>query len=244
MTQANLVFILKILLSILGVIGFVVLGGTWLKAIYVYLFYTLVSVFATAGYHRWISHNNIEPTTAGKLILTISMIITGLVRPFTYAVMHRNHHKFSDTINDPHPPTIGFYNVLMGNYNLPVIVPVKDLLRKKYLVLINKYFYQLHILSFILLGLIDKDLFLLGFCFIQLRYHLQAAIFNYIAHGGKSNTGPKNLSTLPGIFFWGEQLHYNHHQNQNLANMGSISRINFDWMYVILNKCRLIRIIP
>jgi stearoyl-CoA desaturase (delta-9 desaturase) len=168
--------------------------------------------------------------------------VSVFIKPITYAIAHRAHHRYSDTINDPHSPAVGFWKCLIGNYNhVDVTSSVRDLVRNKEFTFIHNNFWYLYSATVVIFAAIDIQLMYLSFPFLVLRYHVQATIFNYIAHGGGSkNTGPQNLDFIPGVFFWGEHLHLNHHLRQTSANHGRVSKINFDYMYYLLNRLKLI----
>jgi stearoyl-CoA desaturase (delta-9 desaturase) len=232
-------FIFKFLLAFAGVCLYILHDGTLAKAIVIYLFAAAVMFFSTVGYHRWVTHNAVDATLLGKFVFYFSMISINLINPISYAIIHRTHHKYSDTDKDPHGTALGFWNVLVGNYStIKLAVPVRDLYRKKDLVFIDRYYYRLHILVLAIFALIDIDLFLLSFAFIPFQYHIRNGIFNYIAHGGSKVSGPQNLSSLLRL---GEQLHKNHHDNPGNGYYGRVSALNFDIGYYILRGLFLIK---
>jgi len=234
----------KVLMAAVGTLAYIYTEGTLMFGIFAFFLFGLMVELATAGYHRWITHNALEPTIVGKYLLWFCMISVGSLRPSAYAIIHRMHHKFGDTEKDPHPPSLGFFNCLIGNYDSKKVtfsVPVLDLYRKKDIVFVDKYFWYLYALTFLTFLVINPHLAMLSFPFLILRYHVQSAAFNYIAHGGKKVMSPQNLKFFPAIIFWSEHLHLNHHLNQNKANYGKISTFNFDYMYMFLSKTHIIR---
>jgi stearoyl-CoA desaturase (delta-9 desaturase) len=81
---------------------------------------TQTAVFATTVYlHRALAHRalNVDPRLA--LVFRAAIwITTGLV-PRAWVAIHRKHHAFSDTPQDPHSPVIlGFWAVQLGNVKL------------------------------------------------------------------------------------------------------------------------------
>jgi stearoyl-CoA desaturase (delta-9 desaturase) len=233
-------FILKILLAIIGIALYILHDGTFIKAISYYAIFLLIAFFANAGYHRWISHGAIKPTLFGKFVFYFSMVASCLLKPIIWTVVHRTHHKYSDTDKDPHTPALGFWRPLFGNYNnIPNIsVPIIDLYRNKTLVFIDKYYFYLYFLSLSIFALIDIDLFLLSFAGLVLSFHIRTHIGNYMSHGGSRLTGPIN-TFMP--FAFGEGMHKNHHDDTSRANFGRASIINFDHGYYILRGLFLIK---
>ena len=95
-------FYLTVVFSVLGTFLYVYNGGTFLKALLIYLGFTIISKIANVGYHRWLAHNLLEPGPIWRIIILWSMVCSALVRPLAYVVGHRAHHKQSDTNLDPH----------------------------------------------------------------------------------------------------------------------------------------------
>ena len=175
MTKTNIIFALKCFLACVGITAYILTGGTLLKAIIIYLLFTIISKFATAGYHRYITHNAIKPTLVGKYILFFSVVAVGLVEPIPYAIVHRAHHKYSDTPNDPHSPSVGFWKCLIGDYNhVDVTSSARDLFRNTEFVFITNNFWYLYLLTVVIFAAIDMQLMYLSFPFLVLRYPLQA----------------------------------------------------------------------
>ena len=230
-------FIITTILAIVGLIVFIALDGTLLKVLQAFLVFFVVRKIANFAYHRWLAHNYITPGPVGKFFLLWSIVASCLVKPISYTIGHRMHHRYSDTDNDPHSTKLGFWNFLIGNFNsiTTVRVPIKDLIKKKDIVFVDKHYYTLYLLNLVILWLIDVDLFLLSFLMLNLVMWVNISIFNYVAHGGKEGSSPVNLSLWYGVVFgyWGEQLHKNHHDYPSDANFGKTSAMNFDMAYYI-----------
>src|ERR1700752_530199 len=81
---------------------------------------TQLSVFATTVYlHLVLAHRalRVRPPVAFVFRL-ILWIMTG-ISPRAWVAVHRRHHAFSDTPQDPHSPIVlGFWAVQLGNVKL------------------------------------------------------------------------------------------------------------------------------
>src|ERR671919_1360382 len=81
---------------------------------------TQASVFATTVYlHRVLAHRalTVRPWVA-MVFRVILWIMTGIA-PRAWVAVHRRHHAFSDTPQDPHSPIVlGFWAVQLGNVKL------------------------------------------------------------------------------------------------------------------------------
>lgn len=66
--------------------------------------YLLNAITITVGYHRGLAHGAVDIGARWQRLLVASgHWVTGL-DPKAWVVMHRRHHAFSDTANDPHSP--------------------------------------------------------------------------------------------------------------------------------------------
>ena len=81
---------------------------------------TQASIFATTVYlHRVLAHRalTVRPPVAMVFRLII-WLMTGIA-PRAWVAVHRRHHAFSDTPQDPHSPIqLGFWAVQLGNVKL------------------------------------------------------------------------------------------------------------------------------
>lgn len=83
-----------------------------------YLSFFLQSFF----YHRYAAHRHfIMSAGTEKFFYICSFLVHGssYMSPYTYGIMHRLHHKHTDTENDPHSPSYhgGFFGTMWGTRN-------------------------------------------------------------------------------------------------------------------------------
>ena len=81
---------------------------------------TQASVFATTVYlHRVLAHRSLTLRPPVALVFrSVLWIMTGIA-PRAWVAVHRKHHAFSDTPQDPHSPIVlGFWAVQLGNVKL------------------------------------------------------------------------------------------------------------------------------
>ncbi len=77
--------------------------------------YTINMLVITVGYHRGLAHGAVTMhPRLERLIVNMGSWLTGL-DPKAWAVMHRMHHAFSDTPEDPHSPSnVGLLGIPMA----------------------------------------------------------------------------------------------------------------------------------
>jgi stearoyl-CoA desaturase (Delta-9 desaturase) len=81
---------------------------------------TQAAVFATTVYlHRVLAHRSLTVRPGVAMVFRIVLWITTGITPRAWVAVHRRHHAFSDTPQDPHSPVVlGFWAVQLGNVKL------------------------------------------------------------------------------------------------------------------------------
>src|SRR5947208_1083128 len=81
---------------------------------------TQASVLATTVYlHRVLAHRSLTLQPSLTLAFRAVLWITTGITPRAWVAVHRKHHAFSDTPQDPHSPVVlGFWAVQLGNVKL------------------------------------------------------------------------------------------------------------------------------
>lgn len=189
-------------------------------------YFVFITFGISAGYHRLLSHRSFQSPTWFKfitlLIGTLGLNASGLV----WAAMHRQHHAYSDTEDDPHSPTfMGFLKTYFGIVTYqPKLTFAKDLLRDKLVMFFHKKYFLVNIVYDILLFLIEPSFIIWFHLFpATLLWHATAAI-NYFSHidwFGYRNYETKDHSrnsTLLAVLVSGEGYHNNHHKDPKNFN--------------------------
>ena len=81
---------------------------------------TQASVLATTVYlHRVLAHRSLTVRPPVAFVFRVILWITTGISPRAWVAVHRRHHAFSDTPQDPHSPVVlGFWAVQLGNVRL------------------------------------------------------------------------------------------------------------------------------
>ena len=177
--------------------------------------------------HRYFSHNVFE--FKSKIIKWICIwfaLMAGRGGILGWVYIHRSHHKTSDTVSDPHYPSLTPWGMLFPDYskfdkdvNLRV---VKDLLKKEYIE-IDKYYNLLVIGWAAILFLIDPNLFYFGWVLPVILTHIMFNSFLVIGHkfGYRNHSTTDNSTNFwpYAITLWGEGWHNNHHKRPGSWNL-------------------------
>src|SRR5262245_48160977 len=90
------------LVHVIAVVGVVLLGWSWKGfALAIALYY--VRMFGvTGGYHRYFSHRTYRTSRVFQFVLAVLAQTSLQKGALWWAAHHRDHHKYSDTPQDPH----------------------------------------------------------------------------------------------------------------------------------------------
>jgi len=192
-----------------------------LTAIIAYFLYIGIGVGMTL--HRYYTHRCFEFRNSFiKKICTLIGLLAGRGSVLGWVYIHREHHAYADTDNDPHSPKKnGWKAIIMPiprdsqniNKNL-----IKEFYTREHL-LINR-FYVLIIFTWLLILLsIDPWLFYFVWALPVAIGHLILNIFTHLGHScGYQNFERKDNSKnfWPfGYLLFGEGWHNNHHHEPN-----------------------------
>jgi stearoyl-CoA desaturase (delta-9 desaturase) len=219
------------LVHILAVVGVVLLGWSWKGfALAIALYY--VRMFGvTGGYHRYFSHRTYRTSRWFQFVLAVLAQTSLQKGALWWAAHHRDHHKFSDTPNDPHSfRNEGFWHshvgwILQKDTENTDYKKISDFARYPELVWLNKY----HAVPGIVLGV---TLWLIGswpalvwglFVSTSLLWHGTFTI-NSLSHwfGSRryATTDESKNNFILALVTMGEGWHNNHHHYQRSCAQG------------------------
>ena len=183
--------------------------------------------------------------------------------PRAYAVMHRMHHSYSDTVKDPHSPhffkdivhmmlhTVVIFRGFLTGKNLPdaeftqEYIPMWDRLDKLGHHVITRLFFMIGYVAFYYFFAPNYWWFLL----LPIHFMMgpiQGAIVNWFGHklGYRNfNNGDHSKNTTPfGIIMMGELFQNNHHHAKYDPNFAK-KWYEFDLTFLIMRGLNYIKII-
>lgn len=217
------------LVSVLGTIyGFFVFDMTWLSLGYICLGYFLYSgIGVSMMLHRYYSHHSFAfKSNMLKWICTWFAIVAGRGSPLGWVYVHRLHHTFSDTDNDPHNSTTVGWKILF-----PHLVKYGERINKrvildmlsKFHISVNKFYMLFIILWGSLLYLISPEVLYFFYVVPFTLSFIALDLFVLLSHAyGYRNFETKDDSKnnwFISLILWGEGWHNNHHKNPGLFNL-------------------------
>lgn len=217
MRSINFLFLFQCVTH-LSLIPMIIYGSWyhWLIAFVVYFFTGSIGMSGT--YHRLLSHKSYETSKIWERIGTIFATLGGTGSSIAWCAVHRAHHRFTDTPQDPHcPHHLGWWRVqFLSMFYQPNIKYVPDLLRDRFHINMHKYYWVIHVVYAALLYVIDP--FAIVYAWLtpsMILWHAGSGV-NTLGHmwGWQDHKLKKDSSTnhpILGILMWGEGWHNNHH---------------------------------
>jgi stearoyl-CoA desaturase (Delta-9 desaturase) len=228
----------------IGCLAVFLVGWSWTAVCTAVALY-LVRMFAITGaYHRYFSHRTFKTSRPAQLIFAILGASSAQRGPLWWAANHRNHHRESDTPNDPHSPVhYSFFRSHAGwfmatRYYATQYHRIRDFARFPELVWINRFDKAvpatLGLLVYLCglgleyglpsLGVTGMQLFVWGFVLsTTVLFHATASI-NSLAHlfgRRRYDTGDESRNSfLLALITLGEGWHNNHHKHMGCTRQG------------------------
>lgn len=191
--------------------------------IFIILFFTYIFMIfgVSIGLHRYFSHRSFKTTPLIEKILAFIATLSGIGSILTWVAVHRKHHKFADTIKDPHSPLIkGPFKVWFGNFTGIYETKVesyfyKDLIKNQNVKFFHKNYFSIIASYVLILYIIDPSYVALCYSIPQLLVLHSTSAINVLCHmfGKNSNSLTNNSKNNPllNLFIIGEGYHNNHH---------------------------------
>ena len=156
--------------AIVGLVYWFMNGATLWQFMFAFVMLSLVSRIANAGYHRWLTHNQFQPTWIGRKIMLYFMVLTGEAPPGHYVIAHLNHHKYTDEEGDPHgPKQIGFWNLALGKYGETKPAFMRTYARHKDAQWVTEHYWRLYLANWILFAPLVSTIVIAAFAAMELE---------------------------------------------------------------------------
>lgn len=190
-----------------------VIYGEWWMWLAGFMWWQVIAIVAiSGGYHRFYSHFSFNAPNWYPYIVNFLGIFAGAGPAMTWAAVHRQHHAYSDTDNDPHSHTVkGWFPVYVNTWGWGFQIKrrfIKRLMTDPVLRWFYQNYFKLNIAVIIAMALIDPLLMIFGYALpVVLAFH-GYGLLNILGHKG----GKPNNSWVANILTAGEGWHANHHK--------------------------------
>lgn len=212
----------------------------WEFLLYSFLWWQVLSVtVVSAGYHRYFAHRAFKAGTWYEIYVLTLGLLTGGGSLLGWVGVHRLHHNYTDTEDDPHSPAhVGWWKVLTSTFKVPAIRPrvVKDMLRNPRVMWFHQHYTELRLMSLIVpLIFLPFSWYLVLIISPMIYSYIGFGLINLFCHDGKGNA---RNSHLLNIIAGGDGFHKNHHEHPRAWQIGQ-TKWQFDpgaWFIRLIKK--------
>lgn len=205
----------------------------WLLSSYLYTVLFIAWLGVGVALHRYICHRTFKTTRLKHRLLCWISILPGHGTPIDFSMLHRHHHRHSDTELDTHNPKHGFWHswLLYGTYktewyrNVKQLRQIpKDLYRDSTIKFVHDHYYKIILIISVIALAINWRI---GIYFIMAPMAfsmLHNFFFSWASHVVKFPGNYRNFDTDDlsqnnrFISLLVCELHNNHHAYPHLYN--------------------------
>lgn len=207
---------------------------------YLYLYF-LIYIISFNFVHRSITHNQFKLTRLGKLLLSVVVLFNMKGDVLSICLMHRYHHRYSDTVKDIYSPSNGIWNSLFGwmyksNTILNYLNLISDMSRDKdykFLYFLHKFNIWIVLITLCLLYFISTKFLIILCCSMSTAFIIEILATTFFEH-------KKNFKTAFNNYVWSwftlTPYHLFHHQHPSKIS-------NYDPIKFLLPLFRLLFIV-
>lgn len=216
----------------------------WLTVILVYFFTGCFGM--TMTYHRLLAHRSWQAPKWFEYFGTICATLGMTGSAISWVAIHRKHHRFTDTTNDPHSPHHkGFIYCQWFTMFEPVEIKYAiDLTKERFYRFQHNYYFLICLVYCLLLSAIDSKLILSAFlapaCLLWNAGSTIVTVSHIFGNRDHQLQSRAGNSWLLGLLVWGEGWHNNHHHDAKSPYF-SHSKYQIDiggYLIYFLNKFR------
>ncbi len=206
-------------------------GFRWSYLVVCLALYYVRMFFVTAGYHRYFSHRSFKTSRVFQFIMAFIATTSVQKGVLWWAANHRHHHRYSDTPEDLHSPSLfGFWWshvgwILSDKYDTTQVDLIRDFHKFPELRWLNRYHLVPPVILAVALFLIGGwGLLVWGFFISTVILWHSSFTVNSLSHvfGSRryatSDTSKNNV--FLALLTMGEGWHNNHHHFMAAARQG------------------------
>jgi len=172
-----------------------------------------------AGLHRYFAHKSFKLNSFWHAVITFSATVVAFGSPLGYTIVHKTHHRFSDTPDDPHQPSKPIKTLFfVFNTSDEKISPLYAKgLKDDLISFTHSYYLALISIFYLVLFFIHPYvaytyniaicMILLGTAWVNVVNHTS----NFLSYRNFETRDKSNNDLIAGYFFG--EWHNNHHAN-------------------------------
>ena len=205
-----------------------VMHFTWnMFALTIFMYFLIFGFGVSLTFHRSITHRSLDMHPIFEMIGKFFASMGGTGSPISWVLIHRAHHKYSDTDQDPHSAK-DVLKYLIGKYPTVSAKGMRKLAASKFNKFIHRHYYLIILAYGMLWAVMGLEYFCYGFVYPMVLNMIAGHLVNWYTHSNyisnyrlheTKDTSQNNV--VIGILTWGEGFHNTHHRYPGRANFGT-----------------------
>ncbi|HMQ01753.1 MAG TPA: fatty acid desaturase [Candidatus Doudnabacteria bacterium] len=201
------------------------------------------------GFHRLLTHRGFKTPKWVEYVITLCGALALQGGHIKWVAIHREHHRFTEQIEDPHSPRNGFFHSHIGwmlypnpEFATPKFLKqyAKDLTNDRFHVFLNRWWWLPSMVLasglFYFGGLpaVLWGIFIPVAVGLQFTWLVNSACHLWGSRMFETNDDSKN-NWLVAWVTWGEGWHNNHHNQPTRARHGiKWYQFDFGWYFILI----------
>jgi fatty-acid desaturase len=224
---------------------------TWnMFALTIFMYFLIFGFGVSLTFHRSITHRALDMHPFIELIGKFFASVGGTGSPISWVLIHRAHHKYSDTDQDPHSAR-DVLKYVIGKYPTVSARGMRKLAESKFNKVMHRHYYLIILAYGAVWGVMGLDYFCYGFVYPMVLNMIAGHLVNWYTHSNyilnyrlheTKDTSQNNV--VIGMLTWGEGFHNTHHRYPGRANFSiRLWEIDITFAFAkLLEKLRLAKI--
>jgi stearoyl-CoA desaturase (delta-9 desaturase) len=219
--------VLTVSAYIVAIVSLPVLQFSWsMFALTVFMYFLIFGFGVSMTFHRSITHKALTMHPVLEMIGKFFASIGGTGSPISWVLIHKAHHKYSDTDKDPHSAK-DILKYLIGKY--PTVSPrgMRKLAQSKFNKFMHRHYYLIILTYGAVWATLGLEYFCYGFIYPMVLTMVAGHLVNWYTHSNFplnyrlhdiKDTSQNNV--VIALLTWGEGFHNTHHRYAGRANFG------------------------
>ena len=219
--------ILTISAYIVTIVSLLVVQFSWsMFALTVFMYFLIFGFGVSMTFHRSITHRALDMHPVLEMIGKFFASIGGTGSPISWVLIHKAHHKYSDTDRDPHSAK-DVLKYLIGKYPTVSAKGMRKLAQSKFNKIMHRHYYLIILTYGAVWATLGFEYFCYGFIYPMVLTMVAGHLVNWYTHSDyvlnyrlheTKDTSQNNA--IIGLLTWGEGFHNTHHRYAGRPNFG------------------------
>ena len=219
--------ILTITVYIISIVSLSFIQFSWpMVVLTVFMYFLLFGFGVSMTLHRSLTHKALDINPVVEVLGKFFASMGGTGSPISWVLIHRAHHKYSDTDKDPHSAQ-DISKYIIGKYPKVSTQGIRRLSQSKFNKIMHRHYYLIMLIYAVMWMSLGIDFFFYGFIYPMVLTIIAGHIVNWYTHSdfpgnyrlhNITDTSQNNL--IIGLLTWGEGFHNTHHKYPGRAQFG------------------------